>query len=157
MKWNTSTPSNRNGVTRFLRRLPPQWPLLVLTIVLCDAMLHLATSPASLVANCSPAPGSPLPTRMMSLGIKLEQTPRSVTAGIPPTPLPSGISPSAVMRSGSIYTSEESGTKELFSATSSPLSGKHQRNAKTAPQMVVGLPPERLSLSGAKETLKMQP
>lgn len=157
MKWNTSTPSNRNGWMRFLNRLPPQWPLLVLTIVLCDATLRIATSPDFHAVSYSPAHGSPSPTRMMSPGIKLEQTPHSVTAVIPPTPLPSGISPSAVMRSGSIYTSEESGTKELFSATSSPLSGKHQRNAKTAPQMVVGLPPERLSLSGAKETLKMQP
>jgi len=157
MRWNRLTPSNLNGWTRFLKRLPPQWPSLVLTIVLFDAMVRIASLPGSRGVSFSQGHGNQSRTQMM-LQENLEgRIPPVTTASTPPMRLPSGISPSAAMLSGSIYTSEESGTKEPSSATSSPHSGKHQRDAKTAPQMAVGLPPGRLSLSGAKETLKMQP
>ena len=157
MRWNRLTPSNLNGWTRFLKRLPPQWPSLVLTIVLFDAMVRIASLPGSRGVSFFQGRGNQSRTQTM-LQENLEgRIPPGTTASVPPMRLPSGISPSAVMLSGSIYTSEESGIRASSGATSSPPSDKHHPDAKTVRQMAIGLPPERQSLSGPRETQRMQP
>lgn len=157
MKWTRLTRLIQSGPTHCLRRLPPQWPSLVLTIVFCDAMLRIVTSLDSPERSFLAERGSPSPTRTISVAISQPPMQSSVIQGTQPTRLTSDISASEAMSFGYNSTFGESGMKGSLSATSSPLSSGGPQGAKIVPRMDLGLPPERVSSSGLKEIPKTRP